>query len=194
MAGTSNFLQHNPTAANQETDGTYATDSTRTNGVTLNETPPSNWFNKLAFQMSTFVAALASVIANYGAGYTIEDTSIATLETQLAAFFAAIAGASSAGKIVATWSGASGTLIDSGNGGSCYESGATAWGTTIVGSYHILCTTTGWPSGSYAGDRCGWSVTATPIDGTTFSFAVNGAEISHARGSVLPSVTCFAIQ
>ena len=97
-------------------------------------------------------------------------------------------------RVVAVWNGPSGTLVDSGNGGSAWESGAVSWGTTITGAYTILGTTTGWPSGSYIGDRCGWGVTATPIDGSTFKFAVNGAEISHARGSFLPSVTLVAVQ
>jgi hypothetical protein len=34
----------------------------------------------------------------------------------------------------------------------------------------------------------------TPIDGTYFSFGVNGAEINHARGYTLPSVTCIAVR
>jgi hypothetical protein len=107
-----------------------------------------------------------------------------------------VTAASSSGSfnVVAMWNGPSGTLVDSGNGGSAWNSGAISWGKTIVGPYQILATTTGWPSGGYVGDVVGWSVVATPIDGSTFSFGVNGAEINHARGHVLPSVTCFAIQ
>jgi hypothetical protein len=96
--------------------------------------------------------------------------------------------------VVAVWNGPSGTLVDSDNGGTGYQSGATYWGKTIVGTYYILCTTTGWPSGGYIGDIVGWSVIGTPIDGSNFSFGVNGAEISHARGSYLPSVTCIALE
>jgi hypothetical protein len=96
--------------------------------------------------------------------------------------------------IVALWNGSSGTLVDSGNGGSAYQSGATAWGTTIIGTYYVQCSTTGWPSGGYVGDVVGWSATGKAIDGTTFSYGVNGAEINHARGYTLPSVTCIAVQ
>jgi hypothetical protein len=96
--------------------------------------------------------------------------------------------------IVAVWNGASGVLVDSGNGGSAWQSGATSWGTVIAGSYQVICTTTGWPSGSYVGDVVGWSVVGTPINDIYFYFGVNGAEISRARGYTLPSVTCIAVQ
>jgi hypothetical protein len=92
MAGSSNFLQHNPSAANQENDATYNSDTTRTGGIGVDQILPSVWLNKVWFQASTFIAALANVIANFGSGYTITDTSISALETQLTNFFAALAG------------------------------------------------------------------------------------------------------
>lgn len=83
----SNFLQHNPSAANQENDATYATDTTRTSGIGVDQILPSPWLNKVWFQSSTFVAAMAAVISAWGGGYTIEDTNLATLETNLTNFF-----------------------------------------------------------------------------------------------------------
>ena len=87
MAGTTNFLQTNPSAANQEDDGTYAADSLTTGGVGVDDILPSPWLNKVWFQCTTFICALAYVIANWGGGYTITDTSLATLKAQILAFF-----------------------------------------------------------------------------------------------------------
>jgi hypothetical protein len=87
MSGTSNFIQSNPSAANQQNDATYASDSLTTGGIGVGEILPSPWLNKIWFQSSTFVAAIAAVIAAFGPGYTITDTNIATLETNLTNFF-----------------------------------------------------------------------------------------------------------
>lgn len=87
MAGTTNFVQVNPTAANQQNDSTYDSYSLTTDGVGVNAILPSPWLNKVWFQCTTFIAALASVIANFGAGFTITDATIATLETNLLDFF-----------------------------------------------------------------------------------------------------------
>lgn len=103
--GTSNFLQHNPSAANQENDATYNSDTTRTGGIGVDQILPSVWLNKVWFQASTFIAALANVIANFGSGYTITDTSISALETQLLAFF------NSFGKLQATRTSKTGTYL-----------------------------------------------------------------------------------
>jgi hypothetical protein len=82
MAGSSNFLQHNPTAANQESDATYATDSTRTGGIGEDQIMPSAWMNKIWYQSSTFVTAFAQALANKG--YAVSDASLTTLESVLA--------------------------------------------------------------------------------------------------------------
>lgn len=87
MAGSTNFVQINPTAANQQSDSTFDSYSLTTGGVGVDAILPSPWLNKAWFQSSTFVAALAAVIANFGPGYTITDTSISALQTQLLAFF-----------------------------------------------------------------------------------------------------------
>jgi hypothetical protein len=82
MAGTSNFLQHNPTAANQEDDATYAADSTRTGGIGVDQIMPSVWMNKIWYQASTFIAAFAGALANKG--YNLSDANLSTLEAVLA--------------------------------------------------------------------------------------------------------------
>jgi hypothetical protein len=91
MAGSTNFIQTNPSAANQEDDATYAADSLTTGGVGVDDILPSPWLNKVWFQPSTFVCALAYVIANWGSGFTITDTSLATLKTNLLNFLTLIA-------------------------------------------------------------------------------------------------------
>lgn len=80
--GSSNFLQHNPTAANQEDDSTYAGDSTRTGGIGVDQIMPSPWMNKIWYQSSTFIAAFAGALANKG--YNLSDANLSTLEAVLA--------------------------------------------------------------------------------------------------------------
>jgi hypothetical protein len=87
MAGTTNFVQTNPSAANQENDATYDSDSLTVGGIGVDDILPSPWLNKAWHQSSTFVCALAYVIANWGSGFTITDTSLATLKTNLTNFF-----------------------------------------------------------------------------------------------------------
>src|SRR5208282_5385292 len=64
MPGATNFVQFNPTAANQETDANYATDTQRSGGVALDAIIPSATLNKEQYQSSTMVAALALSLVN----------------------------------------------------------------------------------------------------------------------------------
>lgn len=91
MAGTTNFVQVNPTAANQMNDATYDSNTLTTNGIGVDAILPSPWLNKVWFQASTFITALAAVIAGWGTGYTITDASISALQTQLTNFFTLVA-------------------------------------------------------------------------------------------------------
>jgi len=76
------FLQWNPSEANQDPDAVYQTDPLRVNGIATNATFPSPTANKLFYQLSTFVTALAQVMV--AKGYTIDDASLSALETNLA--------------------------------------------------------------------------------------------------------------
>jgi hypothetical protein len=80
MAAITNFLQWNPSSINQQTDGTYATDAQRVGGA-VTGIFPSDLANKLYYQTSTLVAALATVMVNKG--YEMQDTSLADLITSL---------------------------------------------------------------------------------------------------------------
>ena len=82
MAGSTNFVQHNPGAANQEPDSAFDSDSLTTGGIGTDAIMPSAWMNKRWDQDSTFVAAFAQALANKG--YVVSDANIATLETVLA--------------------------------------------------------------------------------------------------------------
>ena len=82
MAGTTNFLQHNPQQTNQETDPQYAADNIRNSGLGVDDIVPSIWLNKILYQVSTFVAAFGNMMANKG--YSPLDTNIVTLEGVLA--------------------------------------------------------------------------------------------------------------
>lgn len=82
MAGSSNFVQINPTAANQQTDLVFDGYSLTTGGIGVDATLPSAWLNKAYYQSSTFVAAFAQMMANKG--YVVSDADLPTLEAVLA--------------------------------------------------------------------------------------------------------------
>jgi len=76
MAGTNNFLQWNPAENNMLTDVQYLGDSMRLNGATA-QIYPSNVHNKFAYQTTTFITAMAQMLANRG--YTVSDSSLSAL-------------------------------------------------------------------------------------------------------------------
>lgn len=82
-----NFLQWNPDVNNQETDGQYLIDSQRVNGATEGVFP-STTANKLFYQASAMVAALAEMMD--GKGYTINDGSADTPGNDFAALVAVL--------------------------------------------------------------------------------------------------------
>jgi hypothetical protein len=75
-----NFLQWNPAAVNQQTDGAYATDPMRTGGA-VSGIFPAELANKLFFQCTTMVSAFAEALSNKG--YNMSDADISTLITAL---------------------------------------------------------------------------------------------------------------
>lgn len=83
MAGSTNFQQWNPGSVNQESDAAYATDSQRTGGAPTGVLFPSPTGNKLFYQVSTGITALMQMMA--AKGYTVNDTSLSTLASTLAA-------------------------------------------------------------------------------------------------------------
>ncbi len=82
MPGSSNFLQFNPTQANQESDAAYTADSTRTGGAGINGIFPSALANKLFYQLAAFIWALAGALADKG--YILSDANPTTLRGVLA--------------------------------------------------------------------------------------------------------------
>ncbi len=82
MAGSSNFTDHNPTNANQESDASYAADTTRTGGIVTDQVLPSPWLNKIWRQSSVFCAAFGDMMA--AKGYTLSDAVRSTLAGVLA--------------------------------------------------------------------------------------------------------------
>lgn len=75
-----NFLQWNPAAVNQQTDGAYAADPMRTGGA-VSGIFPAELANKLFFQCTTMVSAFAEALSNKG--YNMSDADISTLITAL---------------------------------------------------------------------------------------------------------------
>jgi len=84
MAGTTNALQWNPTAANQETDAQYAADSQRAGGATNPSVFEAELANKLFYQTTTYVTALFQAFA--AKGFTTSDSNLSTLTAQCANF------------------------------------------------------------------------------------------------------------
>lgn len=63
---TTNFKQWNPTGANIESDATYTADSQRSGGAGSGSIFASALANKLFFQLTVFVTALATALVNKG--------------------------------------------------------------------------------------------------------------------------------
>ena len=80
MAGSNNFMQHNPNKTNQDSDAAYLDDVFRANGI-ISGIIPSVFLNKALFQATTMAAALGQALANKG--YTISDAVLADLITAL---------------------------------------------------------------------------------------------------------------
>lgn len=81
MAAPTNFLQWNPSQVNQEADASYLTDTQRVGGA-VTGIFPSDLANKLFYQVSTFIVALATALVNKG--YEMQDANLATLVTAMA--------------------------------------------------------------------------------------------------------------
>jgi hypothetical protein len=78
-----NFLQWNPGAANQENDAAYLADTLRSTGAPIDGIFPSATANKVLYQLSTMVLALANFIVSRG--FAASDANLATLTAQLEA-------------------------------------------------------------------------------------------------------------
>jgi len=82
-----NIQQWNPNQANQENDAQYAADTQRLSGAANPSVFPSNTGNKMFYQLTTVLAALADSLS--GKGYTINDANRAALAAQFNALMTA---------------------------------------------------------------------------------------------------------
>lgn len=80
MAGDNNFLQFDPNLTNIIDDATYLASNYRLNGA-VSGIAPSNQHNKLFYQLSTMVSAIAQAYANHN--IDISDANFATLVSTL---------------------------------------------------------------------------------------------------------------
>ena len=76
MSGSNNFVQWDSAKNNIVTDEIYSSSSMVTNGATA-EIYPSNIHNKFAYQTTTFIKALAQMLADKG--YSLSDSSMSAL-------------------------------------------------------------------------------------------------------------------
>jgi hypothetical protein len=88
VSGSSNFLQFNPTQANQETDAQYLVDPLRTGGYSLDAIVPGVLLNKATFQASTWITAMAQMMATKG--FTVSDANLSTLTSVLASIITTV--------------------------------------------------------------------------------------------------------
>ena len=79
---TTNFVQFNPGAANQETDAQYLADAQRLAGYGTDQIVPSPLLNKATYQPTTFCAAFGQMLA--AKGFTNSDASVSALAAVLA--------------------------------------------------------------------------------------------------------------
>lgn len=183
-----NFLQWNPTAANQEADAAYAADSQRSGGATTDAIFASNLGNKLFYQLSTFVAAMAAALT--AKGYVTNDGS-ASPSTALANLQAVLSSIMTATDVV--------YIVDSSTQSGCIQFGPVlgnlqiTWGKTgaisptagtvismpVINSYGpnpvVLVTPASYTSG--------WVLSIAAVTATArgnFTLAVQGSGISFA--------------
>jgi len=98
---TTDFLQWNPTQANQEDDATYLADTQRTNGIALDDIMPSARMNKMFYQWSTFIAAFCQMLV--AKGFSTSDASLSALVTVLGNILTT-ADVSGTGIVTVAWS------------------------------------------------------------------------------------------
>ena len=104
MAGTNNFLQFNPGQLNQANDASYTDSTYRSGGIpSVPAAAPSTIHNKLYYQVSTMVVALAQMLANRDKN--VSDASLSDLISILdsladKATVLALAGGTMTGQIV----------------------------------------------------------------------------------------------
>jgi hypothetical protein len=79
---TTDFIQFNPAAINQESDAQYLADSQRAGGYGVNNPVPSPLLNKFSYQASTFCAAFCQMMA--AKGYSTSDADVNVLAAVLA--------------------------------------------------------------------------------------------------------------
>lgn len=77
MPGSTNFLQWNPDENNQEIDSEYLLETLRVNGAPAGALLPSPVGNKVFYQLSTFIAAFATMLTQKG--YSPRDSNFADL-------------------------------------------------------------------------------------------------------------------
>lgn len=110
---TTNLIQWNPTAANQENDAAYAADSQRAGGATNPALFDATLANKAFYQWSTFLTALFAAYA--AKGFTTSDSNLSTLTAQCAGFL-------TTADLLAVLSTAGGPLISATQAGAGYGS------------------------------------------------------------------------
>lgn len=113
---TTNLLQWNPTAANQESDAQYLADSQRVGGATDPSIFEAELANKAFYQWSTYLTALFQAFA--AKGFTTSDSNLNTLAATCSAFL-------TSNDLIAVRSQVGGPLISATQASNTYGSSPT---------------------------------------------------------------------
>lgn len=154
---TTNFQQWNPSQANQESDSGYAGDSQRAGGAATNAIFPSPLANKLFYQLSTMVAAMAGYLNSQG--QNAQDTDLGVL---IAAIQAAIA------QQIATVTAAAVVLVPFSNTPIFDASRGTTFEMTLTGNVTSSSVVNARP-----GQRIAFIIHQDPTGGRTLVWAPN---------------------
>jgi hypothetical protein len=186
MPATTNLLQFNPGGLNQETDVQYAADSLRSGGAVDGAFFDAILANKLFYQLTTMMAAIAALGETYG--ISTSDVSLITLMASIQSIFAACAGmlpkvvAFSATPVFAATLGGSTTFETTLTGN---VTGATLPGTLNPGSvitFIIHQDATGGRTFAWPGNVPGAVVDPTASATSVQQFIVDSAEVLHPLG------------
>jgi hypothetical protein len=167
MAGSTNLIQVNPTAANQQSDATYDSYSLVTGGVPYEGILPSAYLNKKDFQLTTFMAAFAGMLV--AKGYSPNDGSAnpSTAIANLVAVLMNVLTAADMAPIVAIGSAAGYIVFPAVLGGFTVQWGlATTNVTTFTRAFTVKPIVVV-NSGTGVGNLSAWDTTSFTVDATS---------------------------
>jgi hypothetical protein len=159
----SNFIQWNPTAANQESDAAYLADSQRAGGAATPSLFAATLGNKLFYQLSTCVTALNKMLANKG--FNVSDVDVNVLAAQY-------------GNLLTTADMRAGLI-------AVPYASTLAFDCTKSNGFHV--TLTGDLTFTLTGPSVGQQIVLAFTQDSTGNHAVNWPGVVRAQGTLMPN-------